>query len=65
MTWGQARGAGALPLGLAENAKLLKPIAKGAQLTYENCAPDESMTVTQICRRLDLSDAQFVARPAA
>ena len=60
MTWLDARDSGALPLGIAEGSKVLKPIKAGEQLTYENCAPDESMVVTQIRRRLDQSDAQFV-----
>ena len=47
-------------MGLAEGAKVLKPIKAGEQLTYENCAPDDSLLVTQIRRRLDQSDARFV-----
>ena len=60
MTWSGARDAGALPLGLAERARTLRPINKGEYLTYENCAPDESLIVTQIRRRLDQADARFV-----
>ncbi len=59
MTWADARDAGALPLGLAERARPLRPIKAGEFLTYENCAPDESLIVTQIRRRLDQADAQF------
>ncbi|MDQ0474463.1 NAD(P)H-dependent oxidoreductase [Labrys wisconsinensis] len=65
MTWADARRAGALPIGLAERAKVLKPIKAGEPLTYENCAPDDSMVVTQIRRRLDQSDARFVTGDAA
>jgi predicted homoserine dehydrogenase-like protein len=61
MTWVDARDKGALPVGLAERATALKPIRAGEHLTYENCAPDDSMIVTQIRRRLDQSDAQYVA----
>jgi predicted homoserine dehydrogenase-like protein len=61
MTWADARDGGALPLGLAERARVLKPIKAGERLTYENCAPDDSLVVTQIRRRLDQSDARFVA----
>jgi predicted homoserine dehydrogenase-like protein len=59
MTWTDARDAGALPLGLAERARPLRPIKAGEFLTYENCAPDESLIVTQIRRRLDQADSQF------
>lgn len=59
MTWEDARNKGLLPLGLAERAKVLKPIRAGEPLTYENCTPDESFVVTQIRRRLDQSDGRF------
>lgn len=61
MTWEGARDGGALPLGLAERARVLRPIKAGERLTYENCAPDDSLLVTQIRRRLDQSDARFLA----
>jgi predicted homoserine dehydrogenase-like protein len=60
MTWLDARNASAIPLGLAERSKVLKPIKAGEKLTYENCAPDDSLVVTQIRRRLDQADGQFV-----
>lgn len=60
MIWREAREAGALPIGLAERARVVKPIRAGERLTYENCAPDESLVVTQIRRRLDQADARFV-----
>ena len=59
MTWREARDAGAVPLGIAERARVLKPIKAGEKLTYANCAPDDSLVVTQIRRRLDQSDAKF------
>ncbi|MER8704229.1 homoserine dehydrogenase [Mesorhizobium sp. M0323] len=64
MTWGDARARGALPLGLAERAKVVKPLKTGDFLTYENCVPDDSMVITQIRRRLDQSDGRFVTNAA-
>ncbi len=64
MTWEDARAKGALPLGLAERAKVVKPIRKGDFLTYENCVPDDSMVITQIRRRLDQSDGRYVTNAA-
>jgi predicted homoserine dehydrogenase-like protein len=64
MTWEDARARGALPLGLAERAKVVKPVKTGDFLTYENCVPDESMVITQIRRRLDQSDGRFVTNAA-
>lgn len=60
MTWEDARTEGAIPLGLAEKAKVVKPIKAGEKLTYENCVPDDSMIVTQIRKRLDQSDSRFM-----
>ena len=59
MAWSDARKARALPLGLAERSRPLRPIKAGEFLTYENCAPDDSLAVTQIRRRLDQADARF------
>ncbi|RWN32397.1 homoserine dehydrogenase [Mesorhizobium sp.] len=64
MTWEDARTRGALPLGLAERAKVVKPVKTGDFLTYENCVPDDSMVITQIRRRLDQSDGRFVTNAA-
>lgn len=64
MTWEGARAKGALPLGLAERAKVVKPVKTGDFLTYENCVPDDSMVITQIRRRLDQSDGRFVTNAA-
>ena len=61
MTWEEARSEGAIPLGLAEKAKVTKPVKAGEKLTYANCTPDGSMVVTQIRQRLDQSDARFVS----
>ncbi|MER9892599.1 homoserine dehydrogenase [Mesorhizobium sp. M0119] len=64
MTWKDARARGALPLGLAERAKVVKPLKTGDFLTYENCVPDDSMVITQIRRRLDQSDGRFATNAA-
>jgi predicted homoserine dehydrogenase-like protein len=61
MTWGEARSSRALPLGLSERAKVLRPVMAGERLTYENCQPDDSFVVTQIRRRLDEADTRFVS----
>ncbi|MCW6508106.1 NAD(P)H-dependent oxidoreductase [Lichenifustis flavocetrariae] len=60
MTWADARTEGAIPLGIAEKAKVMKPIKAGEKLTYDNCVPDDSLVVTQIRKRLDQSDARFM-----
>jgi predicted homoserine dehydrogenase-like protein len=60
MTWEDARTEGAIPLGLAEKARVVKPIKAGEKLTYDNCTPDDGLVVTQIRKRLDQSDARFV-----
>jgi predicted homoserine dehydrogenase-like protein len=38
----------ALPLGLAQGAKVTRQIAKGDYLTYLNCAPDERQKIVQV-----------------
>jgi predicted homoserine dehydrogenase-like protein len=50
-----------VPLGLAQGAKVLKPIKAGERLTYDNCVPDDTLLVTQIRRRLDQADTRFHA----
>ena len=65
MAWADARSEGAMPLGLAEKARVTQPIRKGEKITYANCAPDGSLVVTQIRRRLDQADARFVPDAAA
>jgi predicted homoserine dehydrogenase-like protein len=65
MTWEDARSEGAIPLGLAEKARVTQPIKAGEKLTYANCTPDDTMVVTQIRKRLDQSDARFVPVSAA
>jgi predicted homoserine dehydrogenase-like protein len=60
-TWSDARRANGLPVGLAEKAKVVKPVKAGTFLTYENCVPDDGLTITRIRRRLDQADARFLA----
>jgi predicted homoserine dehydrogenase-like protein len=43
----------ALPLGLAQGAKVMRKIAKGDYLTYANCAPDERQQIVQVRRAQD------------
>src|SRR5437773_1526071 len=43
----------ALPLGLAQGAKVTRPIGKGDYLTYQNCAPDERLKIVQVRRAQD------------
>jgi predicted homoserine dehydrogenase-like protein len=59
MTWSEARKENALPIGLAEGARVLSPVAAGDYITYKNCTPDESLTLTRIRRLLDQSDSKF------
>lgn len=59
MTAVESRRANAVPLGLAENARIVMPVKSGEYLTYDNCIPDGSLIVTQIRKRLDQTDARF------
>jgi predicted homoserine dehydrogenase-like protein len=59
MTAEQARASNAVPLGLAEQARVVKPVKAGEYLTYDNCVPDDSLIVTQIRERMDQADARF------
>ena len=43
----------ALPLGLAQGARVLRPIAKDELLTYQNCAPDERLAIVRVRRQQD------------
>ena len=61
MTHAQARSANAIPLGLAQGARVVKPVKAGERLTYDNCVPDDSLIVTQIRRRMDQQDARLHA----
>ncbi|MEX6507341.1 NAD(P)H-dependent oxidoreductase [Jiella sp. M17.18] len=61
MTWEDARGKRALPLGLAEKSRVTRPIAAGELLTHENCTPDASLLVTRMRAELDAADSRFAA----
>jgi predicted homoserine dehydrogenase-like protein len=63
LTRTDADATGALPLGLAQRAKVTRRIAKGERLTYANCAPDESARIVQVRRAQD--DAVRAALAAA
>jgi predicted homoserine dehydrogenase-like protein len=43
----------ALPLGLAQGAKVTRSIRGGDYLTYANCAPDERQQIVQVRRAQD------------
>lgn len=44
---------GRLPLGLAHQLKVVRPIAKDAMLTWDDVAVDESLSATQIRREME------------
>jgi predicted homoserine dehydrogenase-like protein len=60
VTWREARQANALPIGLAEGGRVRQPIKAGSYLTYENCAADETLTLTRIRAKLDEADKRFL-----
>ena len=64
MSWADARRDRALPLGLAEQARVLQPISVGQTLTYDNCAVDETKTIVRLRRALDRADASFESADA-
>ena len=49
----KSTGLGSLPLGLAHNVKLLKPIKAGQSLTYADVAMDESLTAVKLRREME------------
>ena len=51
----------ALPLGLAQGAKVTRSIRAGDYLTYANCAPDERLSIVRLRRLQD----EFVRVAAA
>jgi predicted homoserine dehydrogenase-like protein len=61
MTYDDAKAQSAMPLGLAEHGKVIRPIRAGEVLTYKNCAPDESLLVTRLRRKLDERDGLRLA----
>jgi len=63
--WAAARRGRALPLGLAEGARVIQPVRKGEALTYDNCAVDEAKTIVKVRRALDRADTRFETADAA
>ncbi len=61
----KSTGLGSLPLGLAHNVKLLKPIKAGQSLTYADVAMDESLTAVKLRREMERTFAPAAARIAA
>jgi predicted homoserine dehydrogenase-like protein len=43
----------ALPLGLAQGARVTRPIGRGELLTYRNCTPDEQLAIVRVRRTQD------------
>ena len=53
MTVGEARASRAVPVGLLEGGKVLKPVRKGELLTADNPAPDPTTRLYALRQRLD------------
>ena len=53
MTVGEAREKGAVPVGLLEGGKVLKPVRKGELLTHRNAAPDPTTRLFALRQRQD------------
>ncbi|TPJ14461.1 homoserine dehydrogenase [Mesorhizobium sp. B2-7-3] len=53
MTVGDARSQRAVPVGLLEGGKVLKPVRKGALLTTDNAAPDRTTSLFALRRLQD------------
>ena len=51
----------ALPLGLAQGARVTRRIAKGEYLTYANCVPDERQKIVEVRRAQDTMVRERVA----
>lgn len=65
MTSEDASAIRALPVGLAEKAKVVKPVPKGEPLTRDNCVADGSLVITRIRDKLDLEDRDRQLRAAS
>jgi predicted homoserine dehydrogenase-like protein len=48
----------ALPVGLAPGAKLIRPVAKGAVISWQDVQLDESSTVVKLRRQQDARPQQ-------
>jgi predicted homoserine dehydrogenase-like protein len=53
MTVGEARAQRAVPVGLLEGGKVLKPVRKGELLTADNAAPDQTTRLFALRRLQD------------
>jgi predicted homoserine dehydrogenase-like protein len=53
MTVEQAREANAVPVGLLEGGRVLKPVKKGELLTTDNAAPDASTRLYALRQKQD------------
>jgi predicted homoserine dehydrogenase-like protein len=53
MVVGEARAAGAVPVGLLEGGKVLRPVKKGELLTRDNAAPDPTTRLYALRRLQD------------
>jgi predicted homoserine dehydrogenase-like protein len=53
MTRGHARERGALPIGLAQGAKIVRPVAKGALITYGMVELPASSVIVRVRRLQD------------
>lgn len=56
-----ALGLSALPLGLAQGARVTRRIPKGEYLTYANCAPDERQKIVEVRRAQDAMVSERLA----
>lgn len=65
VTWQDGYNAGNIPLGLAENSIISRPVQPGEMLTYKNCTLDSSQVITIIRKRLERSDECFLKSNAA
>ncbi|WP_442579081.1 NAD(P)H-dependent oxidoreductase [Mesorhizobium sp. ASY16-5R] len=62
MTAGEARANGAVPVGLLEGGKVLKPVRKGALLTTDNAAPDMTTRLYALRKLQDEMPYEAAAR---
>ena len=65
MTVGEARAAGAVPVGLLEGGKVLKAVRKGELLTAHNAEPDASTNLFRLRRLQEEMLAAAVRAPTA
>ena len=61
----KSTGLGSLPLGLAHNVKLVKPIKAGQSLTYADVVMDESLTAVKLRREMERDFAPAASKIAA